>query len=405
MRVSITAGKAEGTVSAPPSKSMAHRMLICAALANGVSTVHDVPDCDDVKATIECLTKLGAKFEYDRNNTVTVYGTDIKNASPADALYCNESGSTLRFLVPICLLCGKNVLMTGAPSLFRRPLGAYEELSKEKGFVFLQDGNSVILHGPISSGEYRISGDVSSQFISGLLFALPTLDNDSTINIIPPVVSRPYIDLTLQALREFGVDARWTDDHTILVPGGKGYVHTETTVEGDYSGASFYAALNSLGSNINILGLREDSLQGDKIYEKHFALLEKGIPTLHIGDCPDLGPVLFAVAAAKFGGVFTGTSRLRFKESDRATAMAQELEKFGVSVTVHDDSVVVYPNGFKKPENLLCGHNDHRIVMSLAVLCTLTGGEIAGAEAISKSFPDFFKGLESLGIEVKYYED
>lgn len=405
MRVSISAGKAEGAVSAPASKSMAHRMLICAALANGVSTVHDVPDCDDVKATIECLTKLGAKFQYDRNNVVTVYGTDIKNAAPTDALYCNESGSTLRFLVPICLLCGKNVLMTGAPSLFRRPLGAYEELSKEKGFVFLQDGNSVVLHGPISSGEYRISGDVSSQFISGLLFALPALDNDSTVNIIPPVVSRPYIDLTLQALREFGVDARWTDDHTILVPGGKGYAPTETTVEGDYSGASFYAALNALGSNINILGLREDTLQGDKIYEKHYALLEKGIPTVHIGDCPDLGPVLFAVAAAKYGGVFTGTSRLRYKESDRASAMAQELEKFGVSVTVHDDSVVVYPNGFHKPETILCGHNDHRIVMSLAVLLTLTGGEISGAEAISKSFPDFFKGLESLGIEVKYHED
>lgn len=405
MRVSISAGKAEGTVSAPASKSMAHRMLICAALANGVSTVHDVPDCDDVKATIECLTKLGAKFQYDRNNVVTVYGTDIKNAAPTDALYCNESGSTLRFLVPICLLCGKNVLMTGAPSLFRRPIGAYEELSKEKGFVFLQDGNSVVLHGPISSGEYRISGDVSSQFISGLLFALPALDNDSTVNIIPPVVSRPYIDLTLQALHEFGVDARWTDDHTIFVPGGKGYAPTETTVEGDYSGASFYAALNALGSNINILGLRKDTLQGDKIYEKHYALLKKGIPTVHIGDCPDLGPVLFAVAAAKYGGVFTGTSRLRYKESDRASAMAQELEKFGVSVTVHDDSVVVYPNGFHKPETILCGHNDHRIVMSLAVLLTLTGGEISGAEAISKSFPDFFKGLESLGIEVKYHED
>ncbi len=404
MRVSISAGKAVGTVSAPASKSMAHRMLICAALANGVSTVHDVPDCDDVKATIDCLSKLGAKFEYD-DNTVTVYGVDVKNVSPTEALYCHESGSTLRFLVPICLLCGKNVLMTGAPSLFRRPLGAYEELSKEKGFVFLQDGNSVMLHGPLTSGEYRISGDVSSQFISGLLFALPTLESDSIINIIPPVVSRPYIDLTLQALREFGVNAVWTDDHAIFVPGGNGYTATVTTVEGDYSGASFYAALNSLGNEINILGLRENTLQGDKIYEKHFALLEKGIPTVHIGDCPDLGPVLFAVAAAKYGGVFNGTSRLRFKESDRAEAMAQELEKFGVSVTVHDDSVVVYPNNFKKPESVLCGHNDHRIVMSLAVLLTLTGGEISGAEAISKSFPDFFKGLESLGIEVKYYED
>lgn len=404
MKVEIAPGVAAGTVSAPNSKSMAHRMLICAALAKGKSIVHGVPDCDDVEATVECLSRLGARFEYD-NDTVTVYGTDICNASPDQALYCKESGSTLRFLIPAALLCGKNVAFTGAQSLFRRPLDAYEELSREKGFVFSQDKNSVILKGPLTAGEYRISGSVSSQFISGLLFALPLLGEDSAVNIIPPVVSRPYIELTLQALKEFGVDACWTDDHTLFVKGGGGFVPTETTVEGDYSGASFYAALNSLGGNVNILGLREDSLQGDKIYEKHFSLLEAGIPTIHIGDCPDLGPVLFAVAAAKYGGVFNGTSRLRFKESDRATAMAEELKKFGVSVTVHDDSVVVYPTEFSAPTESLCGHNDHRIVMSLAVLLTLTGGVIEGAEAISKSFPHFFEGLKSLGIEVKCYED
>ena len=281
MRVEITPGVATGTVSAPNSKSMAHRMLICAALAKGKSVIHGVPECDDVTATMECLSLLGARFEYNKD-TVTVYGTDVCNASPVQALYCKESGSTLRFLIPVCLLCGKNLLLTGAESLFRRPLDAYEELSREKGFVFSQDGNSVMLRGPITAGEYRISGSVSSQFISGLLFALPLLEKDSVVNIIPPVVSRPYIELTLQALKEFGVDACWTDDHTILVKGGKGFVPTETTVEGDYSGASFYAALNSLGGNVNILGLREDSLQGDKIYEKHFALLQQGIPTVHI---------------------------------------------------------------------------------------------------------------------------
>ncbi len=404
MKVEIVPGVASGTVSAPNSKSMAHRMLICAALAKGKSVVHGVPDCDDVEATVECLSRLGARFEYD-NDTVTVYGTDICNASPDQALYCKESGSTLRFLIPVALLCGKNVAFTGAQSLFRRPLDAYEELSREKGFVFSQDKNSVILKGPLTAGEYRISGSVSSQFISGLLFALPLLGEDSVVNIMPPVVSRPYIELTLQALKEFGVDACWMDDHTLFVKGGKGFVSAETTVEGDYSGASFYAALNSLGGNVNILGLREDSLQGDKIYEKHFSLINAGIPTIHIGDCPDLGPVLFAVAAAKYGGVFNGTSRLRFKESDRATAMAEELKKFGVSVTVHDDSVVVYPTEFRAPTESLCGHNDHRIVMSLAVLLTLTGGVIEGAEAISKSFPHFFEGLKSLGIEVKCYED
>ena len=400
MNVNIAVGKAAGTVSAPNSKSMAHRLLICAALAKGKSIVRGVPECDDVTATIECLSRLGAQFVCGDGNTVTVYGADVCNASPTDALYCKESGSTLRFLVPIGLLCGKNVVFTGAESLFRRPLGAYEELSVEKGFVFSQDGNSVVLRGPLKAGEYRISGSVSSQFISGLLFALPMLDKDSVVNIIPPVVSRPYIELTLQALNEFGVKARWIDDHTISVPGGKGFTPTETTVEGDYSGAAFYAALNAVGGEVNILGLREDSLQGDKIYEKHFASLCQGIPTVHIGDCPDLGPVLFAVAAAKYGGVFTGTSRLRFKESDRAAAMAQELAKFGVTVTVHDDSVVVYPADFHAPTEVLYGHNDHRIVMSLAVLLTLTGGTIEGAEAISKSFPRFFEGLKSLGIEV-----
>ncbi len=406
MKVSISVGKAVGTVHAPNSKSMAHRLLICAALAKGTSIIHGVPECDDVKATIQCLSCLGAKFFPSADGSdITVMGVDILNTSPTDTLYCHESGSTLRFLLPIALLCEKNVLMTGAESLFRRPLGAYEELSSEKGFFFSQDGNSVALKGPLSSGEYKISGSVSSQFITGLLFALPVLGKESVVNIIPPVVSRPYIELTLQALKEFGVDVVWQDDHTILIPACAGFVPAETTVEGDYSGASFYAALSALGGDVNVLGLRENSLQGDKIYEKHFDSLQKGIPTVHIGDCPDLGPILFAVAAAKHGGVFTGTSRLRFKESDRATAMAQELKKFGVSVTVHDDSVVVYPADFHRPEKILFGHNDHRIVMSLAVLLTLTGGTIDGAEAISKSFPAFFKGLESLGIEVKYNAD
>lgn len=404
MNVTIKSGKAVGKVAAPFSKSMAHRLLICASLAKGDSKIHGVPKCDDVLATIDCLTKLGAGFEYISEDTLIVHGVDIKNSNPKETLYCRESGSTLRFLIPVSLVCGKNAVFSGAESLFRRPLDAYSTLSEEKGFLFSQDNNSVMLRGPIASGEYKISGSVSSQFISGLLFALPLLENNSTINIVPPVVSRPYIDLTLQALREFGVDAHWTDDHTVFVSGGKGFIPTETTVEGDYSGASFYAAINTLGGEINITGLREDSLQGDKIYEKYFALLDQGIPTIHIGDCPDLGPILFAVAAARHGGIFTGTSRLRFKESDRASAMAAELNKFGVSVTVHDDSVVVYPTSFSSPKEYLCGHNDHRIVMSLAVLCTLTGGTITGAEAISKSFPEFFCGLKSLGIEVEEYE-
>ena len=400
MDIRIEKSLARGSIKAPPSKSMAHRLLICAALAEGESVIHGVSSCDDVLATIDCLSELGAKFEYE-GDTVKVTGANLSVASPENCLFCRESGSTLRFLVPICLLLGKNVMMTGSGTLMQRPLGVYLALAKEKGLTFLQDENSIVLRGPLAAGEYRIPGNVSSQFISGLMFALPLADGDSKINIIPPVVSRPYIDMTLEALREFGIKIEWEDDHTLVIPGNQKYRASETRVEGDYSGAAFFAALASLGDDVSIEGLKENSTQGDKIYESYFGMLEKGIPTIHIGDCPDLGPVLFAVAAAKYGGIFTGTSRLRYKESDRGEAMANELRKFGAAVAIHKDTIVVYPADFHEPSEPLEGHNDHRIVMSLAVLLTKTGGTIRGAEAVSKSFPEFFSLLSSLGVSIK----
>ena len=156
---------------------------------------------------------------------------------------------------------------------------------------------------------------------------------------------------------------------------------------------------------MTIDGLSEESLQGDRVYARFFDMLSRGTPTVHISDCPDLGPVLFALSACKNGGVFTGTARLKIKESDRAAAMAQELEKFGVSVRVDDDSVVVYPADFHAPTEPLLGHNDHRIVMALSVMLTLTGGEICGSEAVAKSMPNFFEALQSLGIKVTKYAD
>ena len=403
MQVKIEKGTAHGKICAPPSKSMAHRLLICASLAKGVSTVYGVSSCDDVLATIDCLAELGARFEYD-GDTVRVTGANILSAVPQKPLYCRESGSTLRFLVPLCLLLDKNVMMTGSGMLMKRPMGVYSSLAKDKNVTFLCDGKSVFLRGPLGAGEYRISGDVSSQFISGLLFALPLAEGDSKISIVPPVVSRPYINMTLCALREFGIKAEWADDHTLIIPGNQEYKATNTSVEGDYSGASFFAALGALGGDVEIEGLSENSTQGDRVYTSYLPMLQKGIPTIHIGDCPDLGPILLAFAAAKHGGIFTGTSRLKIKESDRGEAMATELRKFGTSVKIHEDSIVVYPADFHGPTEPLDGHGDHRIVMSLAVLLTLTGGVINGAEAVSKSFPGFFESLSSLGIEESFYE-
>ena len=403
MRVRIEPSLAKGEIFAPPSKSMAHRLLICAALSSGTSTVRGISDCEDVKATIDCLHSLGVRTEKDGEN-VTVIGTDIFSISPKEPLFCRESGSTLRFLIPIALLCGKTVMFQGEKVLMQRPMSVYEELCRSNNMAYIADGETITVKGPMSPGEITVVGNVSSQFISGLLFALPLLQGDSRIKITPPIESRSYIDMTISALRSFGVIAEWENEHTVYIKGNQKYLPSDVTVEGDYSGAAFPDALNLFGSDVNILGLNENSIQGDAVYKKYYEQLSSGIPAIHIGDCPDLGPILFAISAAKCGGIFSGTRRLKIKESDRAKAMAEELAKFGASVTVYDDKVVIYPVSFHKPTEILYGHNDHRIVMSLSILLTLVGGEIEGSEAVNKSYPTFFEHLSSLGIGVTEYE-
>lgn len=401
MRVTINPSLAKGTVCAPPSKSMSHRLLICAGMSEGESVISSLAPSEDVFATIDCLRAVGAQVDFDIENSVArVRGVDFRKASPESELFCRESGSTLRFFLPPMLLSGKAVTLTGAPSLMRRPMDVYSDFCKKQKLVYEQNGNSITVKGVMKSGKYTIPGNISSQFISGLLFALPLLDGNSTISITPPIESRSYISLTISALEEFGVSVKWKDERTLFVEGNQAYKAHNCTVEGDYSNAAFLDGFNLLGGDVTVTGLKDDSLQGDKIYSRYYDLLRVGSPALHIGDCPDLGPVLFALAAAGYGGVFNGTRRLKIKESDRAAAMARELSKFGVSVSVDDDSVVIYPADFHKPTEVLDGHNDHRIVMALSLLLTRTGGAIEGAQAVEKSYPTFFSALSALGIEV-----
>ncbi|MBQ4630102.1 MAG: 3-phosphoshikimate 1-carboxyvinyltransferase [Clostridia bacterium] len=403
MKIKIEKSKAMGIVKAPPSKSMAHRMLICSGLAQGTSVVRGIAPSEDVLATLDCLEALGAKYSVD-GDTVTMTGTDATLPN-SNELFCRESGSTLRFFIPICLMSGSSHVLHGSETLLKRPMSVYEDICKEQGIEFENDGKTIKVGGMLKPGNYRVKGNISSQFISGLIFALPLLDGDSTISIAPPIESCSYINLTIDALSQFGVEAKWTDERTIFIKGNQSYKPGEVSVEGDYSNAAFFDSLNALGGEVTVEGLSENSLQGDRVYSKYFEMLKRGTPTIHISDCPDLGPVLFALAACKNGGVFTGTARLKIKESDRAASMAQELEKFGVSVKVNDDSVVVYPADFHEPNEVLNGHNDHRIVMSLACMLTLTGGEINGAEAVSKSMPNFFETLKQIGIKVKEIAD
>ncbi len=400
MKVTITPSKLYGKINAPPSKSMAHRMLISAGLAtDGESIIHGISTSDDVTATLSCLAAMGAEAKKE-GETVRMRGTNVHKSAPKSVLNCHESGSTLRFFIPLCLLSGKKTVLTGTEKLLSRPLGVYETICKEQQIDYQQTAECVEVAGRLRAGEYRVPGNISSQFITGLLFALPLCEGDSTISIIPPIESRSYLNLTIEALAAFGVTVKWADDKTLFVKGNQAYHASEVSVEGDYSNAAFFAALKLFGNEIEIMGLSETSGQGDKAYIKFFEMLEKGTPTIHIGDCPDLGPILMAVAAAKNGAVFTGTKRLKIKESDRGEVMAEELSKFGVSVTVYEDSSVVYPMQFHAPNEPLKGHNDHRIVMALATLCTLTGGSIEGAEAVKKSLPEYFTLLESLGADI-----
>lgn len=404
MKIRINEGKAKGIVKAPPSKSMAHRLLICAGLSKGTCIVHGIVRSKDVEATMDCLRAVGVKLE-EAEGSVRVTGADIKNASAGKILDCGESGSTLRFFVPLCLISGANAVLRGSKRLMERPLGIYKTMCEDRGMLFSQDETSLMVKGPLKSGNFKLAGNISSQFISGLLFALPLLDGDSVVTITPPIESRSYINMTISALALFGVEASWQDEKTIYIKGNQEYKCSEAWVEGDYSNAAFFEALNVFGGDVKIDNLPENSIQGDRVYGKMFDQLKKGTPALDISDCPDLAPILFAVAAAKNGGVFSGTRRLKIKESSRAEVMTEELAKFGVSSSVYDDEVIIYPIEFKKPSGELDGHNDHRIVMAEAILLTLTGGVIDGAEAVTKSFPDFFEKLKSLGIEVKEIED
>ena len=319
MTVDIRPGRAKGVTAAPPSKSMAHRLLICAGLSDGVSHIRDVELSEDIAATIDCLRALGAVCQVD-GSTVTVRGADPRKADPTAPLCCRESGSTLRFFIPLALLCGKAVTFTGTEKLLSRPLGVYQNLCDDNGFSFCQDKAQLCVRGGAFQGEFTLPGDVSSQFITGLLLALPLCQGDSVIRILPPVESRSYIQLTLQALKSFGVTATWLDENTLSIPGNQRYCPRDLAVEGDWSGAAFFYGMNALGADITVTGVDPDSLQGDKVCIAHMDALCAGCPEIDISDCPDLGPILFAVAAAKNGAKFTGTRRLKIKESDRAEA-------------------------------------------------------------------------------------
>ena len=387
----------KGTISAPPSKSMAHRYLIGAALSGEKCTLSGIDYSEDILASIDCLKALGADVTVD-GDRVTVDPDGFMKAD-LPVLDCRESGSTLRFFIPLALCLSKKVIMRGSDRLMCRPLDVYEKLCRDNGFTFEKSKNSLELCGKLESGSYTVRGDISSQFITGLIFALLYLGKDSCIEIIPPFESRSYVDLTLSALRSFGADVAFADEYKIEIKASK-LCRYSGRIEGDYSNAAFLDAFNCIGSDVKVENLDVSSLQGDRIYREYFDKIVKGSPTLDISDCPDLGPVLFALAAMKNGAVFTGTDRLRSKESDRGQAMHDELEKLGGGLVFGENTITVPKQELSFKGEALDGHNDHRIVMAMSVILTNIGGKIEGVDAVKKSYPHFFEDIIRLGAKV-----
>lgn len=401
MRVKIGVSRLSGEAVAPPSKSMAHRLILLAALSGGVCKVDNLYASEDVLAMLDCIERLGAEVSFD-GKSACINGTYfLKRINPT--LNCRESGNTLRFLIPLCLSTGERITFNGSGRLMERPQAVYENLCRERGYEYIRGVNSITVRGGPIGGEYTLDGSVSSQFITGMIMALLHSEEGGIIRILLPFESRSYIDLTLRAVSEFGGKAYFADSDTIFVT-GKSLSPKDVITEGDYSNAAFLDAFNFIGGSVKVKGLTENSAQGDRIYQEYFSKLSAGFAELDISDCPDLGPILMAVAAVNYGARLTGTRRLAIKESDRGAAMQEELKKFGIEIIRRENEITIPGSTPHRPSVPIYGHNDHRIVMAASLILTKTGGEICGAEAVRKTYPDFFEVIASLGANIEITE-
>ncbi len=376
MDLTIQPGRLSGTVTAPPSKSMAHRMLICAALADKSIKLICPESSRDIDATVDCLNALGAII---RRTEAGFTIRPIRKLPPIATLKCGESGSTLRFLLPIVGALGVDSIFTMEGRLPERPLSPlWEEMERMGCHLTRPTAHTIHCTGKLRAGQYTIDGGVSSQFISGLLLALPLMGN-SRLEITGQVQSRPYIDMTQAVMTLF-----------------QGDYPKEMTVEGDWSSAAFWLAANALGSRISVEGLEACSLQGDRAIADLLPLLQDKI-TISAADIPDLVPILAVVAAVNKGAVLTDIARLRLKESDRVASVIALLESLGGKAEATENSLTIHGTGLQGGTADACG--DHRIAMAAAIAATVCKEPVTvlGAECVSKSYPRFWEEYEKLG--------
>ncbi len=418
MKIRLNAAQIGGAVTVPPSKSMAHRSFLAAALASGTTTITNVAYSMDMEATLGAVEQFGAKIVRHKDS-VEITGNGGIFAAPTTDVNCVESGSTLRFLIPLFTLCGCDVTFVGQGRLMQRPQEIYQQLFAEKGVSFVQTENKITVNGALTAGDYTLNGGVSSQFITGLLYTLPLLNADSTITITPPFESRSYVNLTIQVLADFGIAVQWLNDNQLFVKGGQKYKSpAQYRVEGDCSQAAFFAVLGAITGGITLKDVRANTLQGDYVIfdilkragaqfvvqngDFIFSKSELTACEIDLADCPDLGPVLMVLGLFCNGTtVIKNAGRLRVKESDRIQAMHSEITKLGGKMRVDGDTIFVTGGSVSGAEDL-ASSNDHRIVMALAVASMASGQTISiqQAEAINKSYPNFFEHAADVGASV-----
>ena len=381
----------QGKIQAIPSKSQAHRLLICAAFADGKTSLLCGQTSKDIAATAACLEALGAKI---LRNDEGYHIAPIAKIPEKAVLPCGESGSTLRFLLPIVGALGVDGIFEMEGRLSQRPLSPlWEEMERMGCKLQWIDNNHLRCSGQLQSGAYHIDGGVSSQFITGLLFATSLLSSASQINILGNLESKEYVTMTQQAMGLFGVK---TDGFHVA---GKQVYHTpgQIVVEGDWSNGAFWLAAKALGSAVEIYGLDEGSSQGDRAALPTLQQLKAGYQQISAVDIPDLVPILAVAASAFHGAEFTGIRRLRLKESDRVASVMAMLEQLGGKAEATEDTLTIYHGG-------LCGGvvdacNDHRIAMAAAIAATVCTESVTilGAEAVNKSYPGFWDAYTDLG--------
>jgi len=410
----VLPGTPNGTIQAPPSKSYAHRAVLAAALAAGQSEIANLGANRDIMTTLAAIRLMGAKMKF--SGDVAYIDGGLKNTYPI--IDCGESGSTMRFMAPILAMFGGGVL-TGADSLLVRPMQVYEDLFEAHGSCCRKEEDGFHIGGPLSGGEFIVVGNVSSQFVSGLLYALPLAKEDSTLKVLPPFESKKYVEMTLHVLHLFGIEVRRQDEYTFVIPGNQKFKSACYTVEGDWSSAAFFAVLGALRGRVTCLGLNNESLQADRTildivsdFGAKVTLEDDGFTVqsgdlmgrkVDISNCPDLGPAVMTLGVLSHGcTTVSGAQRLVYKESNRLQAMSDELRKIGGNLTC-DNGTVDITGGYSAQNDMIRAHNDHRVVMSMAIAGAVvpSGICIENSNVVDKSYPEFFDDLRALGIRVR----